>query len=79
MPSHLALAEAIREVLLKGAEAPRRQVLALPGGSFLARPWPWASWLGWSPPSSGSSTGGGRLACPRGPGAEGWRRLRPCA
>ncbi|BFH76230.1 hypothetical protein TthTF19_13850 [Thermus thermophilus] len=34
MPSHLALAEAIREVLLKGAEAPRRQVLALPGGKL---------------------------------------------
>lgn len=38
MPSYLALAEAIREVLLKGAEAPRREVLPIPGGSFLVMP-----------------------------------------
>lgn len=38
MPSYLALAEAIREVLLKGAEAPRRQVLPIPGGQFLVMP-----------------------------------------
>ncbi|AFH39293.1 Rossmann-fold NAD(P)-binding domain-containing protein [Thermus thermophilus] len=38
MPSYLALAEAIREVLLKRAEAPRRQVLPIPGGQFLVMP-----------------------------------------
>ncbi|BCZ91551.1 delta(1)-pyrroline-2-carboxylate reductase [Thermus thermophilus] len=38
MRSYLALAEAIREVLLQGAEVPRRQVLSIPGGSFLVMP-----------------------------------------
>ncbi|TBH21777.1 ornithine cyclodeaminase [Thermus thermamylovorans] len=38
MPSYLALAEAIRGVLLRGAEAPRRQVLPIPGGQFLVMP-----------------------------------------
>jgi len=37
-PSYLALAEAIRAVLLKGARAPRRQVLPIPGGQFLVMP-----------------------------------------
>ncbi|WP_234553257.1 ornithine cyclodeaminase [Thermus caliditerrae] len=38
MVSYLALAEAIRGVLLRGAEAPRRQVLPIPGGQFLVMP-----------------------------------------
>lgn len=38
MISYLALAEAIRGVLLRGAEAPRRQVLPIPGGQFLVMP-----------------------------------------
>ncbi|WP_096410835.1 ornithine cyclodeaminase [Thermus thermophilus] len=38
MPSYLALAEAIKGVLLRGAEAPRRQVLPIPGGQFLVMP-----------------------------------------
>ncbi len=37
-PSYLELAEAIRKVLLKGAHAPRRQVLPIPGGQFLVMP-----------------------------------------
>ncbi len=37
-PSYLELAEAIRAVLLKGARAPRRQVLPIPGGQFLVMP-----------------------------------------
>ncbi len=37
-PSYLALAEAIREVLLEGVQAPRRQVLPIPGGEFLVMP-----------------------------------------
>lgn len=35
---YVRLAEAIRKVLLRGAEAPRRQVLSLPGGQFLVMP-----------------------------------------
>ncbi|GAA5335740.1 MULTISPECIES: Rossmann-fold NAD(P)-binding domain-containing protein [Thermus] len=38
MPSYRELAEAIRKVLLEGAVAPRRQVLSLPWGQFLAMP-----------------------------------------
>lgn len=38
MPSYRELAEAIRKVLLDGAVAPRRQVLSLPWGQFLAMP-----------------------------------------
>ncbi|MFC0595277.1 ornithine cyclodeaminase [Thermus composti] len=38
MPTYLALAEAIREVLVRGAWAPRRQVLPIPEGSFLVMP-----------------------------------------
>jgi ornithine cyclodeaminase len=38
MPTYRELAEAIRKVLLQGAVAPRRQVLPIPGGSFLAMP-----------------------------------------
>ncbi|MGC8967111.1 MAG: ornithine cyclodeaminase [Thermus sp.] len=38
MPTYRELAGAIREVLLRGAVAPRRQVLPIPGGSFLVMP-----------------------------------------
>lgn len=38
MGEYLALAEAIRGVLLRGAEAPPRQVLPIPGGQFLVMP-----------------------------------------
>lgn len=38
MPTYRELAEAIRKVLLQGAVAPRREVLPIPGGSFLVMP-----------------------------------------
>lgn len=38
MPTYLELSEAIRQVLLGEAVAPRRQVLPIPGGSFLVMP-----------------------------------------
>lgn len=38
MPGYLRLAEAIRRVLLQGAEAPARQVLPIPRGYFLVMP-----------------------------------------
>lgn len=37
-PGYLELAEAIRELLLRGAHAPRRQVIPIPGGAFLVMP-----------------------------------------